>query len=242
MFSPSSALCFVQGAPLRSCGYLRSVEFLGRSLRLPRPLSLPRANLRSCMPRTQHYYGTEGMDPLTVDDYHALIETGRLDDRRVELLNGLLITMHPQSIEHIAAVSILFKRLFIALEIEKRAVVRKADPITLTKSNSEPEPDVVIMSGLEEDYDRRKPVSSDILLVVEVSRSTIVKDSTVKLRDYASEGIPEYWIVDIRKRNVQVFRKPQGNSYESKETFSSSFIAPAAFSDVRIRVKDLFRS
>ncbi len=188
----------------------------------------------------QHYRDVKEMHPLTVDDYHVLIEAGRLDDKRVELLNGFLITMHPQSAEHFSTASFLFRTFYDALK--NRAVVRQAAPVTLKESMSEPEPDIVIASGIDDDYCIRHPSPRDILLIVEVSESTFVKDSTVKLENYASEGVPEYWIVNIEERNVQVFRKPRENSYESKETFSSGFIAPSAFSDVCVRVKDSFRS
>lgn len=177
---------------------------------------------------------------LTVEEYHALIETGFLDDISAELIRGRLLAMPPHSIEHTGTASFLFRALYDALK--DCAAVRKADPISLIKSKSEPEPDIFIASGVNDDYNIRKAVPSDILLIIEVSKCTIVKDSTIKLEDYASEGIPEYWIVNVNTRNVQVLRKPRGNCYESKETFSSGFIAPAAFPDIRVRVKDLFRS
>lgn len=180
--------------------------------------------------------------PLTVEEYHVLVESGYLDGQPIELLNGVLTRKSSQSVEHIATTSILFEILFNALQNKNRAVVRDSKLIVLVKSNSEPEPDIVIASGVKEDYYSRKPVPGDILLIVEVSRSTMVRDSTVKLRDYASEGIPEYWIVDIRQRNIQVHRKPGGVSYESKETFSNGFISSVAFPDVCIEVKDMFRS
>ena len=180
--------------------------------------------------------------PLTVDDYHVLIEAGKLDDERVELLNGLLITMAPQSIEHMGTAEFLFRAFYDAIAYKKRAAVFKANPISLIETNSEPQPDIFIASGVNEDYDIRKAIPSDILLIVEVAKSTIVKDTTVKLQTYALEGIPEYWIVNVEKRNVQVLRKPCEDYYESRETFSNGFIAPAAFSDVRVSVKNLFRS
>ena len=203
-------------------------------------MPLPCTNFKSSITHIPQYLDGAKARPLTIGDYHVLIEAGNLDDERIELLNGLLITMHPQSIEHRDTIKFLYSKLFIALEIENRAAVYQTMPVTLSKMNSEPEPDIFIASGSDEDYKGRDIVASDVLLVVEVSKSTIVKDSTTKLEIYALEGIPEYWIVDVEKRNVQVLRKPCENYYESRERFSSGFIAPAAFSDVRIRVEDLF--
>ncbi|PXF50052.1 hypothetical protein BWQ96_00212 [Gracilariopsis chorda] len=177
---------------------------------------------------------------LTVDEYHELIESGFLDHVRGELIDGFFIQMHPQCVEHVATLSFLFRTLF--KDLENRAVIRDSKPITLMKLKSEPEPDIVIASGVDDDYNTRNPSPSDVLLVAKVSNSTLKKDSTIKLEEYALTGIPEYWIVDIKARNVQVLRKPQGNCYESKVTVSSGFIAPAAFPDVSIRVQTLFRS
>ncbi|PXF47816.1 hypothetical protein BWQ96_02498 [Gracilariopsis chorda] len=178
-------------------------------------MSIVGTEFKGCMMHMQDYPDAHEIQPLTVSDYHVLIEAGCLDDYRVELLNGFLVKMHSQSVEHIATVSFLFRTLFKALE--NRAVIRDSKPITLMKLKSEPEPDIVIASGVDDDYNTRKPSPSDVLLVVEVSNSTLKKDSTIKLEDYALAGIPEYWIVDIKARNVQVLRKPQGNCYESKK-------------------------
>eukprot|EP00178_Gracilaria_changii_P005362 TRINITY_DN187_c0_g1_i6.p1 TRINITY_DN187_c0_g1~~TRINITY_DN187_c0_g1_i6.p1 ORF type:complete len:236 (+),score=28.23 TRINITY_DN187_c0_g1_i6:180-887(+) len=235
MEQPSSISCFIS----------EQLLWRSRTSRGGAPLLVSKHPTRrfTIMPRVMCLHSAAAShkpEGLTVEEYHELIETGFLDYARGELIDGFFIQMHPQSVEHVATVSFLFRTLFKALE--NRAVIRDSKPITLMKLKSEPEPDIVIASGVDDDYNTRNPSQSDVLLVAEVSNSTLRKDSTIKLEEYALAGIPEYWIVDIKARNVQVLREPQGNCYEFKMTVSSGFIAPAAFPDVSIRVQSLFRS
>ncbi len=223
MLFASFTIRFVQGAPLLLRGRSRSVELLSCSRCLPRSMSSSGATFENDMMHIQNYPELK-IQPLTVSDYHRMIRGGLLDKYRVELLNGVLVKKFSHSVEHCFTLSFLYEKIFDALK--DRAAIRQAFPITLVKSKSEPEPDIVIASGTKDDYCVRHPSPSDILLVIEVSKSALANDRTIKLENYASEGIPEYWIVNIQKRNVEVHRKPRGNSYESKETFSSSFIRP----------------
>lgn len=126
------------------------------------------------------------LEPLTVADYDALLEAVRLDRRRVELLNGLLIAMAPQSPEHATIEARLFELLVIACG--KGAFVKPASPIVLKGNMSKPQPELAIVSR---DVHRRRhhPSPSDIFFVVDISHSTIQYDSNEKLRTYAKEGI-----------------------------------------------------
>eukprot|EP00178_Gracilaria_changii_P004669 TRINITY_DN175_c0_g3_i1.p1 TRINITY_DN175_c0_g3~~TRINITY_DN175_c0_g3_i1.p1 ORF type:complete len:141 (+),score=16.18 TRINITY_DN175_c0_g3_i1:1604-2026(+) len=137
------------------------------------------------MMHTQLYPDVNEIQALTVSDYHRMIEAGCMDDYRVELLNGFLVKMHSQSAEYVATVSFLSRTLFRALENENRAVIHDSKPITLAGSESEPEPDIVMASGVVDDYSTRHPSPGEVLLVAEVSNSTLQNDSTIKSEDYA---------------------------------------------------------
>lgn len=83
-----------------------------------------------------------------------------------------------------------------------RAVIRGQDPITLP-NQSEPEADVVIAKGRDEDYLAHHPYPEDILLVIEISDKTIDYDQTTKLSLYAEVGISHYWIVNLPARQLE---------------------------------------
>ncbi len=233
----SSSHRLIYGAFRRLQGRFHGVESVAC---LPRPpAAIPGLRTSStCTLTTTVQWADDDIQPLSVDDYHALIETGRLDNSRVELLYGQLVRMAPHSFEHTTATWILNDRY--SKKLDNRAVVRDSKPITLRHVHSEPEPDLVIASGVPSDYWFRNPAPDDILLVAEVSKSTLRRDSTKKLELYASQNIREYWIIDLDGRNVRVLQHSKGNSYLYDETFHSDEIAPAAFPDVVIQVKDLF--
>ena len=171
----------------------------------------------------------------TLADYHQMIETGLLQDRRVELLNGLVIEMAPEGPEH-AECSTLLDTLF-GNASGGRYRVREGKPISLATSNSEPEPDIALVR--DKSYRQAHPTPADIFLVVEFSQSSLVKDTEAKRLVYAAAGIEDYWVVNLRDRQVIVYRKPQGGDYKLQETVSAGELTPLAFPDVTVRVNRL---
>jgi Uma2 family endonuclease len=78
---------------------------------------------------------------------------------------------------------------------------------------SEPGPDIVLVKRRSDDYARSHPTPADVLLVVEVSQSSLRFDRERKLPLYARCGIPEYWIVDVAQPILHIFHTPQGQQY-----------------------------
>ncbi|MBP0014899.1 MAG: Uma2 family endonuclease [Roseofilum sp. SBFL] len=174
---------------------------------------------------------------FSVQEYHQMIESGIFKERRVELINGLIIEMSPQGTEHAYFEENLAKKL--ERLTAGRAYVREAKPITL--STSEPEPDIVVAKLPRSQYIDHHPFPQDIELVVEVSKATQSYDMSAKKALYAQENIPEYWIVDINSRTVMVYRFPQGNDYRDRKVFSvTEEVFPLAFPDLLIPVSDIF--
>jgi Uma2 family endonuclease len=125
---------------------------------------------------------------------------------RCELIHGLIVEKPRVNPPHAAAVTRLMNRLFPL--VAGAATLRVQLPVTL--SDSEPEPDLVIAAGAESDYDHDHPSPKDILLLVEVSDSTLDDDSTTKLALYAGEKVSTYWIVNLVDRMMEVYTAPRG--------------------------------
>ncbi|MBD2464383.1 Uma2 family endonuclease [Oscillatoria sp. FACHB-1407] len=170
----------------------------------------------------------------TVDDYHRMIEAGILSDRQVELLNGVIVDMSPEGIDH-ADLSDEAAQYLRGL-LGNRAKVREAKPITLT-NRSEPEPDLCICQNIR--YSSHHPYPEDIFWVIEYSDSSLKKDLEVKSTIYAVADIPEYWVVNLKTRELIVFRDPQPEGYTTQMTYTSETISPLAFPDVAIAVNRL---
>ncbi len=175
----------------------------------------------------------------SIADYHQMIEARVLDeDDRVELLEGKIVCMSPQRPFHAASVQRSSRLLFKLLS--DRAEIRIQLPVTLG-NDSEPEPDVAVVRFDINEYSFRHPEASDIYLLIEVADWTISKDRKQKARIYGKNQVLEYWILDIQKRQVYVFRQPVDGSYREELILSSGdSFAMQAFPDVAIALESLF--
>jgi Uma2 family endonuclease len=177
----------------------------------------------------------------TVDDYHRMIEAGILENRRVELLEGEILEMTPEGPLHKYYEEKLADYLRSCLL--NQALVREAAPIILKNSqqeNSEPEPDISIVKLPRENYRDRHPGVDDIFWVIEVSDSTLTKDLDIKRKTYAAAGIQEYWIIDVKNRQLIIFHSPQDGDYLFRQDISQGNIQPLAFHNINVSVDRLF--
>jgi Uma2 family endonuclease len=178
----------------------------------------------------------ETLAKWTVEDYHRMIASGILNDRRVELLAGKIYEMTPEAPLHTFCGGSLAD--YFRDRLNRQALVREARPITLT--DSEPEPDIAIVRGSWSDYQDCHPTPEDIFLVVEVSNSSLSKDLEHKQPIYAAAGIQEYWILDLTTLQLIVFRAPHGNEYQSRQNIKAGIVSPLAFPEITILVEQLF--
>ncbi|MEO1372996.1 MAG: Uma2 family endonuclease [Cyanobacteria bacterium J06635_10] len=170
----------------------------------------------------------------TIDDYHQMIAAGILCSRQVELLKGEIVEMSPEGETH--AYSSHEAGKYLTLLLGERADVRQAKPITLP-NDSEPEPDLAIVQRLGRDYREHHPYVENIFWVIEYSNSSLEKDLERKSKIYAEAGIREYWVVNLKKMHLVVFRDPLEVDYASKFTLYEGTIQPLAFDDVSVSVE-----
>jgi Uma2 family endonuclease len=156
---------------------------------------------------------------FTVEQYHRMIETGVLrSGDRCELLDGWITEKMTQNPPHAVAIQLLDATLAGILPADW--VRRLQSPITL--SHSEPEPDVVVARGPVRRYLDHHPGPGEIALVAEVTDSTLAEDRTLKARIYAEARLPQYWIVNLVDRQVEVYSQPRAGrspSYRLRQDF-----------------------
>lgn len=174
----------------------------------------------------------------TREDYHRMGEAGIIaPTARVELIEGEVLTMSPIGPGHSSTVMLL-DRYFHEL-LGDRALCRVQSPIVLG-DDSEPEPDIAIVRPQPDFYRDRHPASGDVILVIEVSESSLTFDLVDKAALYARHGIPEYWVVDLNRNIVIVHRALSGLAYSSvTECDRSQQIAPAAFADASLDLREI---
>jgi Uma2 family endonuclease len=141
----------------------------------------------------------------TRHEYERLIEQGAFGpEERLELVNGEILAMTPQKSRHASTVVILQRILSQAFATGTHC--RPQLPLALS-SDSEPEPDIAVVAGSDLDYLDAHPTSAG--LIVEVAESTLMYDRQTKRPLYAQAGIPEYWIVNLVDRVLEVYRDPE---------------------------------
>ncbi len=150
---------------------------------------------------------------INTDTYHRMIETGILtEEDQVELIHGEIISMSPIGKLHIAIVDRISKALNRRIDTE--AIVRVQSPIVV-HDHSEPEPDITLLKPRPDFYATQAAQPEDVLLVIEVAHTTWSTDYEVKRPLYASAGIPELWLVNVNKHEIEVHRTPAPGTYKS---------------------------
>jgi len=176
---------------------------------------------------------------LDVGAYYKMAEAGILTPNdRVELIDGEIFDMVPIGSAH-AGKTVRLNRLFARAAADGLALVSIQSPLRLDAYN-EPEPDVMLLKPRADDYQGRHPNAADVLLLVEVSETSLAFDRGTKLPLYAKFGVPEVWIVDLRGAAIEVYREPAGDAYALKERLTSGPLTPVLVPGVTIDVGALF--
>jgi len=159
-------------------------------------------------------------------------------DARLELIEGEIIEMAPIEPPHAGTVAILGRLLVRAVGDE--AVVWVQNPIRLG-NRSMPQPDVALLKPRADMYTRSHPVPADVLLLIEVSDTTLRFDVARKMPLYARAGIVEAWVVDIEGRSLQVFRDPDAGAYRTSFVVArDERVSAHALPKVEFRASELF--
>jgi Uma2 family endonuclease len=178
----------------------------------------------------------------TTQSYHAAAQAGLLGDGRFELLEGDIVTVPVPDPIHEAAVRRLLRYLLSMLG--EQAHVEKVMPIALSEY-SEPIPDIAVVQISENDYATSHPTPQEVYLLIEIANSNPERDTKAKRLIYAQAQMPEYWVFDLKAREMKVFREPTSESevadYSIDEVWNEETISLLAFPDVELSTATLKR-
>jgi Uma2 family endonuclease len=145
---------------------------------------------------------------FTAAEYLRMVATGGFGDARVELVEGELVKMMPSLLAHGEANALVAARVYPLFEATARIatdLMISVSPTTIRAAD---------LAVVARTAPRDRPVeASDILLLVEVAASTLAEDLGAKLFDYASIGVPDYWVVDLEASVVHVMSEPEDGRY-----------------------------
>jgi Uma2 family endonuclease len=177
----------------------------------------------------------EVIRPLRRVEYDQLVALGAFQNERIELLEGVLVAMSPIGAPHASAVQALTELLVLALS--GRAAVRCQSPFAALEF-SEPEPDLVVAPRAI--YNADHPAEAH--LIIEVAESSLSLDRGKKLKLYASCAVPEYWVVNLVERCIEVYTGPVPGAYSRVERYErGQSIRLVAFPDVSFAVSDVLK-
>lgn len=174
----------------------------------------------------------EHFRPLRRVEYDRLVALGTFEGERIELIDGALRRMSPIGPPHSSAVDLLNELLVLALA--RRARIRTQGSFAASEL-SEPEPDVSVLPL--RDYSTAHPDVAH--LIIEVADSSLSYDRGRKAKLYAECGVPEYWIVNLVSRVVEVHREPGADGYGQVSVhLKGSRLQLLAFPDVELAIDD----
>jgi len=175
---------------------------------------------------------------FTVAEFVRLVDIGFLrEDERIELIRGEIAEMSPINVAHASTVSRLLSRLSKLLG--HRAILSIQNPVQLDDETLL-QPDVALLKPRDDFYGKQHPGAEDVLLLIEVSDSTVLYDRRVKAILYGAAGIIEYWIVNLPERQIEVYREPRADGYRVTTRYKpGETLSPLAFADVNLDVDDI---
>lgn len=175
---------------------------------------------------------------LDAEQYFALVARGEIrPDDRVELLEGVVVSMSPQGSPHANAIARI-TALLLPL-IGTRGVVRVQCSFRAGRYNV-PEPDFAVVPGPLERWEHEHP--SEALLIIEVSDSSLPTDRLSKAAIYAAAGIPQYLVVNLPGDRIEAFAGPEAATArwtDTRPVFRGGHIALVALSGVSLAVDEM---
>ena len=176
---------------------------------------------------------------ISVDRYERMFATGVLTEYdRIELIDGDMIDMPGMDPPHSAITARLTELL--VLSVGGSAIVSPGGSVRLG-DYSLPQPDLMLLKRREDFYFHQRPVASDILLLIEVTDSSLAYDRSIKRNLYARYGVGEYWVVDVPGERIYVHTEPGADGYRDvAECAAGDTLSARALPAIQIRVGSLF--
>jgi Uma2 family endonuclease len=173
------------------------------------------------------------------EEVDEMLQAGLFAGQRYELIDGDLIDKTGQNPPHGASIVKIQEWLASFIEIGRIRVQLSMEAARKDRKWTIPEPDVAVLAGKKPDYEQRHPRGDEMLLVIEVSDTTVKFELTRKAVLYARAGVPEYWVLNLPRRQLVVHRQPDGAEYRSIRIYSEEETVSMEGSDRTVKVGEL---
>ncbi len=175
---------------------------------------------------------------ITASEFTRMSEAGIFhEDDRLELIEGEIIEMSPIGRRHAGRVRRL-NNLLARMLGEDEALIDAQNPVVLGDF-SEPQPDLALLKPRADFYADEHPQPEDVLLLIEVSDTSLAYDRDVKVPTYARYGIPEVWLADLKGAAVEIYRKPTAGGYAETRRLEDpeDVLSPGLLPQMSLRVR-----
>ena len=178
---------------------------------------------------------------FTVEEFHKMTEAGILpEESGWEIIDGYLIDKMSIGSRHAGTVKRLNRKL--SSMVEDKAIISVQDPIHIDEYN-EPEPDIALLNLRDDFYAESHPIPKEVLLLIEVSDSTIESDRTIKKTLYAEAGIAEFWLVNLKENTVERYSSLKNGSYRLAEILESGeSIKAGTIENLELKIDEILGS
>jgi Uma2 family endonuclease len=165
---------------------------------------------------------------FTRQEVDQLLDLGIFDGQRFELIDGELFDKMGQKPPHAATIRALTRLLSLTFGPEVMQIQLPIEAGPADRERSVPEPDLAILQRVNPEHSRRHPRGDELALVVEVADSSAAFDLSRKAALYANAGVPEYWVVDLKRRTVVRQWDAREGSYRMAQSFAAGESVPVA--------------
>ena len=176
---------------------------------------------------------------LTGAEFDSMVDRGafdRIQGKKVELIRGELRFMNPAGPIHDDYIDYLTRWSHNSASQERANIRVQCGFIC---DDNRPEPDILWLQPRR--YGRTRPAARDVMLLIEVSDSSLTSDLQEKADIYAAAGVQEYWVVDVPSSRVHVLSKSDGKSYRKIAiAVAPDLLGPTCLPDAKLDLADLF--
>jgi Uma2 family endonuclease len=175
---------------------------------------------------------------FTVDEYHKMIDAGVfVGNSDFELIEGEIVKKMTQGDLHIACINRL--NMFFAPVLVGKAIVSVQNAVVISHI-SEPEPDLTLLKFREDFYASGKGTAENVLLLIEVSDSTVKYDRDVKISLYAEAEVAEVWLVNLPRQILEVYTQAEKGKYKIVAKYGKNqMVSPKLLPELEIKVSDI---
>lgn len=176
---------------------------------------------------------------VTVGEFYRAAELGLYGaEEKLELIDGIVVSrMSPQRWQHASVVRELEVLLRFAEALDCTVVIQQ--PVSISNL-TEPEPDIAVYRGSRKTFWKRHPNVNEAVLIIEVSDTTLKVDRGRKRTLYAESMVPEYWVVSIENKLVEVYQNPVDGDYSETAIFGLGQALKTNFGGGILKVDDIF--